>query len=319
MVDSRLHLLVGKEEFPKRQYIEALEKKLRSESADNTLEFQQFHFPDDPFSEMLVFAQSPSLFGHTKMAVGWDIDAIGDEEQVACIEGLKQISTHGTVVLVSSESSTKKSSFLKNLSLLAKTTTLYPPSERELPSWLRESAKKKNLFLEGPATQLLMDRVGRDTCELEAALEKLSIFAHPRTAVSEQDIRALLGRSLQHDIFQLASFLLLKDAVQAVALLESLLQEGGKVYEILAVLAGQFEKIRQIHSLLEAGKTEHEIGEILRIHPYYLAKTVGQAVQVSREKLDRLYAMLLECDENIKLGSLPDRLALEKFVLELCV
>ena len=80
----------------------------------------------------------------------------------------------------------------------------------------------------------------------------------------------------------------------------------------------QLRQLTLVHSLLETGENQVNIGTILGISSNYaVQKTVEQAIKYSSEDVKFKYELLLQCDLNIKLGKLNTDQALETLVLNI--
>lgn len=305
------YLLIGKDSFLKREFIRDLRKY--------PFDFQEFNSKDHSLAAVTDFLRSPSFLSDKRLAVLWDIDALSGEEKEILLRLAQKPSPTGVLVLVSEEGSAAKDRFLKELSQQAKLVACHPPFEKDLPGWVRSRAKTLSKEMPGDAALLLIEKAGRELSLLHSAIEVLALYVDPRTSISLKDVEALLGRSAQADVFRFAEALLEKNAEAALEMAATLLREGSKAYEIVGILAGQLDRLRKITVLLERGIPSREIGAQLKIHPFFLEKTLRQAKTVSTKRLRTMFERLSVCDESIKTSSLNDRLALERLVLELCL
>ncbi|MGH7198744.1 MAG: DNA polymerase III subunit delta [Candidatus Omnitrophota bacterium] len=317
MVRHPLYLLAGKEEFLKREFIQDLRQSLFPKDPSNP-NFQEFSADKDPLSAALDFVGTAPFLSEARLAVLRDVDELSDEEKEALLAYAGRPAPTGVLVVVSEETSAKKNDFLRKLSAQAKLVPCYPPFEKEIPSWIHARAKKKGIHLDGDAAAILAERLGKDLLSLDGVLEQAAVFASPRTQISLKDIDGLLGRSVQADVFELADAILEKNAKTAFGIVTTLLEEGSRAFEIVPVLAGQFDRLLRGSALLAEGRSSEEIGTELRIHSFYLEKFMRQARRVPAERAAEIFRRLLSCDEAIKTSRLSDALALERFVLEVC-
>lgn len=312
-----LYLLAGKEAFLKREFIQDLRQSLFPKDPSN-LNYQEFHAGKDPLSSVLDFAGTAPFLSEARLAILWDADDLSDEEKEALLVYAGRPASAGVLVVVSKEASAKKNEFLRKLSEKAKLVPCYPLFERDLPQWIQGRAKKRGIRLDGDALAIFSERLGKDLGSLDGALEQTAVFASPRTQITSKDIDGLLGRSIQADVFELADAVLEKNAKSALGIVTTLLREGTRAFEIVPVLAGQFDRLRRGSALLAEGRSSQEIGADLRIHSFFLEKFMRQARRVPVDRAAEILRRLLGCDEAIKTSRLSDALALERFVLEVC-
>jgi DNA polymerase-3 subunit delta len=317
MVREPLYLLAGKEAFLKREFLKELRESLFPKDPSD-LNYQEFRAGSDALSAVLDFAGTAPFLGEARLAVLWEVDELSDAEKETLLAYAGRPAPTGIVVAVSEEASAKKNEFLRKFSEKAKLIACYPPFERDLPQWIGARAKKKGIRLEAGAAELLSDRAGKDLASLDSALEQAAVYASPRTLVTLKDLDGLLGRSIQADVFELADAILDRNAKRAFAIVEALLGEGARAFEIVPVLASQFDRLKRGSALLAEGRSQQEIGADLRIHSFFLDKFMRQARRAPAGKASEIFRKLLDCDEAIKTSRLSDALALERFVLEAC-
>lgn len=319
MVAPSLYLLVGKEEFLKKEFIQNLKNSFFKNPSELSLNFQAFDPESGSFAAFRDFLQTAPFLSERRLAILSGIDDLEDDEKESLISFIGSFPPSAAAVLVSEEGNAKKSSFLAALSVKAKTVSCYAPFDRDLPQWISTRAKEAGIRLEPAACSLLIDKMGKDVPTLSSSLEMLATYVHPKKEVSARDVEALLGRSLQNDVFLLVDVLLKKDAKASLSMVAHFLTEGIRGFEIVGVLAGQFERLRKAYRLMEEGVPGAQIGSELKVHSFFLEKFTAQVKSLSRFDLRKVFQEFLLCDESIKTGALNERLAVEKLVLSLCL
>ena len=313
-----VYLLIGKEAFLKREFIQDLRRDLFPKETGPSINFQSFDASRDSLSALFEFVQTVPFLGDKKLAVLWGLEAVEEEDRTRLVSQLKNFPLASVLVLVSGEGSAKKSGFLRELSLMAETVACHPPFEKDLPLWLENRAKRGGVRIERDAATLLIEKMGRELGELVTALEELGLYVHPRTVIGVKDIQALFGRSIQADVFALADALLERNLKSSLEILAALKKEGTQAYQVIGVLAGQFERMKQAALFLKEGLSVGQIGEALKVHSFFLEKFMRQARKLSASEIQKILEALLRCDESVKRGFLNETLALESFVLALC-
>ena len=310
-------LLVGKERLLKKEFIRELGKKHFANLSDATMNTQEWNLAEDPaLAPALEFIQTAPFLGEKRIAVLWQIEELEDPARknlLACLENLPSTSI---MVLVSEETSTKKSAFLRDIESAATLVACHTPFDKDFPVWIEARARKMGGTIDREATRRLIAMAGKDTAALQNALETLFVYIHPRTAVSSQDVDKLLGKTSEEDVFAIAEDLFQKDTQSALEKTLYLFREGVRAPEIIAVLAGQLERMKQAAALTERGASPQEVASAFRVHSFFQQKFFLQLKKLSVKGISRLQKRLLECDLSIKEGRLAERLALEKFILE---
>lgn len=310
-------LLTGKDEFLKKEFIRDLRAKFFPPASNPGLNYQEFSAEDHPLAAALDFIRTAPFLDARRLAVLHDIESLEDEEKTALPAALTTLPATAALVMAASETP-KKDAFVRELSALAETVSCHFPFDNELPGWIQARARKRGLSVDRDAAALIAERTPKDAASLLAALESLALFAHPRTQIAVKDVEALLGKSLQADVFQLMDVIVDKNAAGALRVTASLLDEGTKAFEIVSVLAGQAERLRRAAALQRAGRASAEIGQELKVHPFFLDRLLRQAQKIAAARVKAMFGALLACDEAIKTGKLGDRLAVERLIIELC-
>ncbi len=317
--DRGLYLLVGKEEFLKNEFVRELRASLFPKGAGADLNGTEFYAGEKPVSFLFEFLQTMPFLSEKRLAVVSGVDDFEDEEWQAMERFCENFPSWAALVLLSDGASAKKSSFPQSLTDIGKMVTCYPPFDRDLPGWIEGRARRSGITVDRDAVPVLVERAGRDTAALASSLESLALFVNPAKRVSRADVEKLLGKSVQADVFELVDRVLERDTAAAASMTASLLEEGTRGFEVVAVLAGQFERLRRARRLLDRGLSPRDVGVEMKVHSFFLDKFMRQAAKASAERLRDATARLLACDESIKTGKAGDRIALERLVLELCL
>lgn len=314
-VSRPLYLLTGKELFLKREFVQALRRRVFPNDADAKINFEAFHGNQDSFGGFLEFIRTAPFLGAKRLAVLWEIDALEEKEKDSLLSHLKNLPATAVVVLSADESNARKNDFLKQLSSLAETVACHPPFEKDLPAWVEARARQRGIQIKKEAVVVLIERAGKDVATLSSALESLALYVHPGTLVTSECAEAFLGRAVQADIFDMVDVLLEKDLRKTVEITKALSRDGVRAHEMVAVLAGQLERLKKAAGLLEQGLSPMTIAAELKVHPFFSEKFMRQARRAPKKEIQRILNLLLVCDEAIKRGALSEEQALDRFVL----
>jgi DNA polymerase-3 subunit delta len=166
-----------------------------------------------------------------------------------------------------------------------------PPRRSDRAGWVRKLAEERGLTITPAAVRLLLERSQPDLRLLDQEIVKLALYASPSTRIDDQAVRALVSDSREEEIF---------------ALTDSL--ASGRPGEVAGVL--------QSLAIRDRGGTLAELQAKISDHPFVVEKAFRQAADYTAADLDRGFHDLLRIEEQIKLGELDARLAVEGFILE---
>lgn len=313
-----LYLLVGKDRFLKREFIEGLRAKFFPKGSDPVSNFYEIQAGETPLHNLFDFLRTTPFLAERRLGVLWEVEALSEEDREDFLAKAQGLPATAILALVAEEGTPKKDAFLRDLSLKTSQISCYLPKEDKLPAWIRAQAEKKGLPISGETSVFLAERLGEDAAAIARGIEQLALMVSPRNSADLKDAAALFGRPLKQSAFLLVDVLLKKNAASALRSFGTLFEEGADALELLPLLASQIDRLRRTRFLMDAGLAENEIAGRLKIHPFYLKDTLKQAALLSEERARDVLAKLAVCEEEIKTGRANQRPAFEFFVAEAC-
>ena len=309
---TSFYLLAGKESFLKKEFIESLRKRLFPDGS-GSMNTQEFSAEKSSPSEIFDFVNTSPFGALWRLVIVWGIEQL-DKEEKEIFLSLAGKSSGSAVLVLESEESPKKDSFLKKLSEIGKLEACHTPFERDLPGWAQARARKYGVVLDREAVLFLIACSGNELSSLCSNIEQLALFVHPKTRITLSDAETLLQKRSGSDVFRLAELLLDGRQSEALRVLHGLFEEGVRAPEIVAGLAGQIERWKRGSMRLSHGLSPEEIGFELRIPSFFQGAFFAKLRNLSPGYLSEISEKLLHCDESFKSGRATERLAVEKFI-----
>jgi DNA polymerase-3 subunit delta len=206
---------------------------------------------------------------------------------------------------------------LMTIGPLGKVEHCVPPSERDLPGWVMQRAKKMSLKLDAPAGRVLAELIGPEPMSLASELEKLLAYSGG-AIVREADVRELVSRAKEHKGWELADAVLDGQGAKAARVLNELLEDGQPAALLLATVAGRYRRIAIVRDMLDRGEPGTQIARRLAVKVGYgLDRLIDQAQHTPPSAVRAAYARLIQAELDLKRGLMDDRLAIELAVQEL--
>lgn len=260
---SMLYLLLGKDDFSKREFLNQLTEKEK-------LEFCSFA-EGAAAGEVAPTILDANLFGGKKLVklVNFFSGGVGDESFIEKIQGTSNIVVFFEDKLDKRKSETKKILNNKNLKVLE----FEIPAGAEFKKWVVERAKKYGLKLSGKALDVFLQRMGIVTQEgfgggygdqiyslwqADAELQKLKVFAGD-DVVTEQNVLDLVSENVDENIFKITNAIGDKNKPLAVKYLTDYMDrfagvdEKTKVITLSGLLAEQFRNILMVQGGVDTG------------------------------------------------------------------
>jgi DNA polymerase-3 subunit delta len=191
-----------------------------------------------------------------------------------------------------------------------------PPRRSDRAGWVRRLAEERGLTITPGAVRLLLERSQPDLRLLDQEIAKLGLYVKPAARIDEDAVRALVSETREEEIYALTDALAGGRPGEVAGVLQTLLESGREPTWMLYTLVSHWRRLMQARAIRDRGGTVAELQERLSEHPFVVDKAFRQSADYSAEELDRGFHQLLRLEEQIKLGELDARLAVEGFILE---
>ncbi len=190
------------------------------------------------------------------------------------------------------------------------------PRPADMPNWIRSQAEEQGGQFAPPAASLLANYLGNDTRQASQEITKLLTYVDRKRPVQAQDVELLTAPGGQANVFDMVDALGRGDARTALRSLHRLLEEGDAI-SLFGMVVRQFRLILTAREALDSGLRPNALAEELHLHPFVAEKIAEQAKRFSIPALEKIYARLLEIDEDAKTSRMPLDVALDTFVAEI--
>src|SRR5262249_26975414 len=189
----------------------------------------------------------------------------------------------------------------------------------QVPRWCAQHAQTAyGKKLVGSAAQLLIEYVGPPLGLLDQELAKLSAFVGDRKTIAAEDVDTLVGRSRAAETFKIFDAIGQGRAADALAILHRLLDQGEDPHAILGAFSWQLRRAAQVYRLTQLGQPISQALAEFGVRDFAMARWEQLMHHLGKQRLERLFAWLLEVDLGFKGGTpLPPALQLERFVVRL--
>lgn len=193
----------------------------------------------------------------------------------------------------------------------------------ELPSWVSARAAAAGKAIAAEAAEALVALAGSNLRELAMEVDKLAAYAGARRTIAVADVREVTSHVAEATVFELMDAVGLRQAEQALRLLQVVLAEESPV-KVLFMLSDQIRMLLRTKALQERARmrgrpSREEIRDALGTRAFLYDRYRAQVAAFGHFDMGQVLGLLLEADTEIKTGLKPPRLALETLVVGLCV
>jgi DNA polymerase III subunit delta len=262
-------------------------------------------------SRVLVLREFGLLSGRKERGGGADraaaaLDSIPDSTQLVLI--VHDLANPGNAMMKAIASAVQKRR--------ATIERFDPPRRADRAGWVRRLAEERGLTITPAAVRVLLQRVTPDLRLIEQEVVKLELAVFPDKRIDERAVEALVGESREDEVWALSDAMGSDRPGEMGAVLQSLLDSGREPTHLLYTLVAHWRRLLHARAVRDQGLGLEALQGQLREHPFVVEKGYRQSAGYRTEELERGFRELLRLEEQIKLGELDGRLAIEGFVLQ---
>lgn len=182
------------------------------------------------------------------------------------------------------------------------------PKEQDLKRYFASQAQELGLHFVGDSLDQLLLKSGYDFGELQKNLALLQAYKEDGQ-ITLEDIKEVVPKSLQDNIFDLTQMILKRQIDQARNLVKDLRLQGEDEIKLIAILLGQFRMFSQVKIFSEEGQSESQIVASLsdlsgrKVNPYQVKFALRDSRRLSLSFLKQAMTTFIETDYAIKSGT----------------
>jgi DNA polymerase-3 subunit delta len=191
-----------------------------------------------------------------------------------------------------------------------KVVQVQAPRPRDLPGWIGERARERNIKLAPDAAREIAARVAGSLADQDVdrrqqsrvaimELDKLALFRIDGGPVSAEDVRALVAEAVPASLFAFTDAMSARNAARATELAERLLDVEPEPV-ILAAIHRRLRELIEVADRLEAGEPARDLPRTMRLHPYRAERLAIEASKWTVAELEAALEGLLDLDAMLK-------------------
>lgn len=205
----------------------------------------------------------------------------------------------------------------KMLKNVAKIIDYPDPEEIELKGWIVRSFDANNIDIKDEALNLLLEYIGDDQPRLAGEIEKLTSYIGKNGTIKSSDIRLLVPRNVNNEIYELIKAIIEQDLTKIHSIYDNLITHTKDSMTIISLISNKFKELLSTYRLLKYGYSQSDIAKFYSVSTgkaYYL---VQEAKSFKIQDLEYYVDKLAELDFQIKSGKIDKTIGLELFLLKL--
>ena len=300
------YLLTGDEAFLKRSYKNQLKTAI---VGNDDMNYSYFEGKDTDETAVIEFADTLPFFGDSRLVIiedsGWFKS--GHDRIVNYLDSMPD-TTH--IVFVESEVD-KRNKLYKKISETGYISDLSHPDIKTLAKWAAGLLAKNGKKIRESDMELILDRTGNDMERVKNEIDKLIAYTEGREIVERADVEAVVTVTAQNKVFDMVRAVTSGQKKQAMDMYEDLLALKEPPMRIVYLISRQFDQLLQVKDGINESMTKEEIASKLKVPPFAAEKMMRQVRNIERSRLLSYVKQCVELEQSVKLGNMPDRLAVE--------
>lgn len=300
-------ILICNQDLVAENFIEKLKSQITDDPAK--LLYSSHHFDTKTFSEVLMTANTPSMFHEKKLLYIKNIDP------KSILNFLKDlVENTGEFLYIVFKTDKNSKEFLKHKE---KATILDLDSDTKLDQHIAQESKKLDLNLTRGAMNALITLLGENLNLIRQELKKISVSNIGRE-ITEKDIFEFTQKQNYDSIYSFIGALASKDLKSALKILKELEQKKEDPIGIISLLTWRIRQIFKTLELLDKGKSNEEIAKSVKTSKgavYYILK---DCKKFKMGELKKIMNLLGKTDRKLKSSSENNYIILNELVLNIC-
>ncbi len=190
------------------------------------------------------------------------------------------------------------------------------PKEAEIKPYITSYLEKRGYKYDETAVDELIFRIKGNLERVDTELEKLTTYKYEDKQIKVADVRMLVSKDLEDNIFDLVNAVTEGNKRKAMEIYDDLMVLNEDESRIISLLINKFNEIYQTKTLVEKGYSKNDIANIFNYKPgrvYYMMKA---ASLISFDRIKKNINELIDIDYKIKSGQVDKTIALETYLLK---
>ncbi len=251
-----------------------------------------------------------------KVKNAWFFNEKRDVDLSQLIAYFKNPKTDTTVIFMLTEDFDDTLQISKEAKKYVRIEHLESIAKKDLPDYVKATLEKYKYSITKQAIDELLERVKYDFHSLSNEIEKLKLFAFDSKKITLDDIKLLVPRNVEDNLFELSSAVIAKNKKKALEIYYDLIMKNIDPVAIIGNLSAKIKETMTAKHLLKFGYSQQSIADYFNVglgRAYYMIKNAnGQTFKI----LERYYDSLATLDYLIKSGQTEKKLGLELWLLE---
>lgn len=313
-MQENLYAIVGKDIFLVENEAETIIEKLNVESF-NIISYDLAEEELDDFIQEITTVSLLSDKKVIKVRNPWFFSEKRDFDLIPLKNYFKNPKEDTVLIFFLTEEINQSLSVSKEAKKYLRFEFVKELTEKELPVYVKEYFSKRAYKITDETIKELLARVDNNYQLLKNELKKLELLKTETKIITIEDVKLLVGRNLEDNLFELSTAVIEKNKQKAIESYYDLLIRGVDAVTIIGNLGNKIKETITTKHLLRKGLSQQSVADYFNVsngRAYYM---VNNANNQDLKFLESSYKSLADLDYKIKSGQIDKSLGLELWLL----
>ncbi|WP_323704703.1 DNA polymerase III subunit delta [Mammaliicoccus sp. Dog046] len=234
------------------------------------------------------------------------------------IDFIEQYDGETLVVLdVFNEKLDERKKLVKTVKKNARLNKIEQMTEQEMKQWIKSYLNEQYKDIKEDALVTFIELTGIQFNIIKAELDKLILFIGDEAVINKQDVKDIVSRSLEQNVFLLTEYIQKGKKEQSINLLKDLINMKEEPIKLLALITSNYRLYYQCKILANKHYSEQQIAKTIGVHPYRVKLALRMVRNLSLDRLLSTIDLCAETDYDLKSSYMDKVLILELFILRI--
>lgn len=301
------YLLTGSDEFLLNKSVELIFNALKINLPE--LNFVKFIGENVNFEDVVASLNTMPVFDEKKLVVVYLQIKTSITNQNALLSYLKSPNPQSVLVVVAGESD-----ILKNNTNLFEIVDCNRLTEDIINKFVLNELKKTSTQITKTALTTLNEYCVYDLTKIVKELEKLVSFVSDKKLIEEKDVKLLVNKTLEFQIYELTENLAKKNRVKVFEILEVLKSKKDVFKNLVPLIYNHF---RRLFFCATSNLSKSELGQMLGVKDYAITVAYKQSKMFSKLQLKQIVNLIDSLELELKTSAISVELAIWYLVLKI--
>lgn len=301
------YLLTGSDEFLLNKSVELIFNALKINLPE--LNFVKFIGENVNFEDVVASLNTMQVFDEKKLVVVYLQIKTSITNQNALLSYLKSPNPQSVLVVVAGESD-----ILKNNTNLFEIVDCNRLTEDIINKFVLNELKKTSTQITKTALTTLNEYCVYDLTKIVKELEKLVSFVSDKKLIEEKDVKLLVNKTLEFQIYELTENLAKKNRVKVFEILEVLKSKKDVFKNLVPLIYNHF---RRLFFCATSNLSKSELGQMLGVKDYAITVAYKQSKMFSKLQLKQIVNLIDSLELELKTSAISVELAIWYLVLKI--